>query len=77
MQAVRQQLGDTYKVKPGNRDDVFSVVKGAMTGAKVHMKQRDGATQFHVHGMGLIIGRLINELSIARRVANAISQGLG
>jgi hypothetical protein len=76
IQAVRQRLGDDYKVKPGNRDDVFSVSKGAMSGARVHIKQHEGATQFHVHGTGLIIGRLINEVSIARRVASAIDQSL-
>jgi H+/gluconate symporter-like permease len=48
-----------------------------MTGAKVHIRPHDGATQFHVHGTGIIIGRLLNELGIARRVATAISQGLG
>ena len=77
IEAVRQQLGGTYTVKPGNRDDVFSVARGAMTGAKVHIKRHDGATEFHVHGTGLIIGRLINELGIARRVATAINRGLG
>jgi hypothetical protein len=74
---VSQQLGDAYTVKPGNRDDMFSVTKGVMTGAKVHIRPHDGATQFHVHGTGIIIGRLLNELGIARRVATAISQGLG
>ena len=77
IQAVSQQLGDTYTVKPGNRDDAFSVTKGVMTGAKVHIRPHDGATQFHVHGTGIIIGRLLNELGIARRVATALSQGLG
>jgi hypothetical protein len=48
-----------------------------MSGAKVHIKQPDGATEFHVHGTGLIIGRLVNELGIARRVATAIHQALG
>jgi hypothetical protein len=77
IQAVRQQLGNSYTVKPGNSGEVFSVAKGAMSGAKVHIKQRNGTTQFHVHGTGLIIGRVINELSIARRVASAINEGLG
>jgi hypothetical protein len=74
IQAVRQQLGKGYKVQPGSRDNVFSVNKGSMSGAKVHIKQNEGATQFHVHGTGLIIGRLINELGIARRVADAIAR---
>jgi hypothetical protein len=77
IQAVSQQLGNSYTVRPGSRDDVFSVAKGAMSGAKVHIKRQDGATEFHVHGTGLIVGRLINEVGIARRVATAIGQGLG
>ncbi len=78
IQAVGQQLGNDYTVRPGHRDDVFSVNKGALSGARVHIKQDDGATQFHVHGTGFIIGRVVNELSIARRVASAItSAGLG
>ncbi len=73
MQALRQQLGQDYKVEPGRHDDVFSVSKGITIGAKVHIKQDAGTTQFHVHGTGIIIGRLINQLSIARRVASAIA----
>jgi hypothetical protein len=49
------------------------VNRGTLTGAKVHIKQRDGVTEFHVHGTGIIIGRIINELGIARRVASAIA----
>jgi hypothetical protein len=74
MQAVRQQLGEGFTVKSGGRDDVFSVSQGTMSGAKVHIRQREGATEFHVHGTGIIIGRIINELMIARRVASAISK---
>jgi hypothetical protein len=73
MQAVTQQFGSGYKVKPGHNPEVFTVEHGAMTGARVHMKPAAGATQFHVHGMGIIIGRIINELVFARKVASAIS----
>ena len=73
MQAVTQQLGSDHKVKPGHNAEVFTVERGAMTGARVHMKPGAGATQFHVHGMGIIIGRIINEFGIARKVASAIS----
>jgi hypothetical protein len=76
IEAIRQQLGNDYTIKPKSADG-FSVSKGAMSGANVHIKQREGITQFHVHGTGFIIGRLINELGIARRVAGVISQGLG
>jgi hypothetical protein len=73
VEAVRRELGNDYTVRPGSHDDVFSVNKGSMSGAKVHIKQHEGATQFHVHGTGFIIGRAVNELGIARRVASAIA----
>jgi hypothetical protein len=74
MEAVRQALGSEFKVKPGSGDGVFSVERGTLTGAKVHIKPDGGSTQFHVHGTGIIIGRIINELGIARRVASAIAK---
>jgi hypothetical protein len=73
MQAITQQLGSEYKVKPGHNPEVFTVERGAMSGARVHMKASAGSTQFHVHGTGIIIGRIINEFVMARRVAAAIS----
>jgi hypothetical protein len=74
IEAVRQQLGSDYNVTPGGKDEVFSVGKGALSGAKVHIKPNGGSTEFHVHGTGIIIGRIINELGIARKVASAISK---
>jgi hypothetical protein len=76
MEAVRQELGSDFKVKPGSKDDVFSVDKGTLSGAKVHIKLNGGSTEFHVHGTGIIIGRIVNELGIARRVASAIAKSL-
>jgi len=35
------------------------------------------ATTFHVHGGGLIIGRIVNELGIARPVTAAVKQTFG
>jgi hypothetical protein len=74
MEAVRQELGSDFKVKPGSHDEVFSVERGTLSGAKVHIKSDGGSTQFHVHGTGIIIGRIVNELGIARRVASAIAK---
>jgi hypothetical protein len=74
MEAVRQALGSDFKVKPGSNDAVFSVERGTLTGAKVHIKADGESTQFHVHGTGIIIGRIVNELGIARRVATAIAK---
>ncbi len=77
IQAVRLELGNEYNVKPGSQEGVFSVSRGALTGAKVHIRPGQGATEFHVHGNGLIIGRIINEFTIARRVAAAIAKAPG
>ena len=68
-----KQVMVRYKVKPGHSAEVFSVEKGTLSGAKVHMKPNAGSTQFHVHGTGIIIGRIVNEFGIARKVASAIS----
>jgi hypothetical protein len=40
----------------------------------VHVARDDNATTFHVHGGGLIIGRIINEFGIARTVTSAIGE---
>jgi hypothetical protein len=74
MEALRQELGSEYKVRPGSREGVFSVDKGTLSGAKVHMKPQAASTEFHVHGTGIIIGRIINEFGIARHVASAIAK---
>jgi hypothetical protein len=74
MEAVRQELGSDFKVKPSTKDGVFSVERGTLSGAKVHIKPDGGSTQFHVHGTGIIIGRIVNEFGIARRVASAIAK---
>jgi len=37
MEAVRQELGSDFKVKPGGKDEVFSVERGTLSGAKVHL----------------------------------------
>ena len=74
MQAITQQLGSDFKAKPGHNAEVFTIERGTLSGARVHMKSENGSTQFHVHGTGIIIGRIINEFGIARKVASAISQ---
>jgi hypothetical protein len=73
IQAITQQLGSDFKIKPGHNAEVFTVERGTLSGARVHMKPDAGSTQFHVHGTGIIIGRIINEFGIARKVATAIS----
>ena len=61
-------------LKAGGNPEVFSVERGTLSGAKVHMKSEGDATAFHVHGTGIIIGRIVNEFGIARKVAAAIGQ---
>jgi hypothetical protein len=73
---LQKQLGSRYEVSP-HGDDALTVKQGIMTYATVHLGQDQDATTFRVHGGGLIIGRLINELTIARTVTAAIKESLG
>ena len=73
---LQKQLGRRYEVSP-HGDDKLTVKQGVMTFATVHLGQENGSTTFHVHGGGLVIGRLINELTIARTVNAAIKESLG
>ncbi|HEX3946470.1 MAG TPA: hypothetical protein VHW47_02140 [Acidimicrobiales bacterium] len=78
--ALQAQLGSRYTVIPKDgSQDHLSVKQSTMVFASVRMASEPGGTTFHVHGGGLIIGRIINELTIARKVAAAIkaAPGLG
>jgi hypothetical protein len=75
-EALRQQLGSGYKVTPHSRDKL-TVSHGGVAFATVHMAPDGNTTTFHVHGGGLIIGRLVNEFVIARTVTAAIRESLG
>jgi hypothetical protein len=74
--ALREQLGSSYKVTPHGRNSL-TVKHGSLAFATVHLGQDGSATTFRVHGGGLIIGRIVNELGIARTVTAAIKQSLG
>jgi hypothetical protein len=75
---LREQLGDRYQVAPkGGSTDVLRVSAGTMALASVRVVRAAGVTTCRVHGGGLIIGRLINELSIARTVAAALRKAPG
>ena len=78
-EALRQQLGSGYKVTPhsGASRDKLTVSHGGLAFASVHLTRNEDATTFHVHGGGLIVGRIVNELGIARTVTAAIKDGLG
>jgi len=78
-EALRRQLGSGYKVNPhsgGSRDKV-TVGHGSLAFATVQLARNGNATTFHVHGGGLIVGRLVNEFGIARTVTAAIKESLG
>jgi hypothetical protein len=76
--ALRQQLGSGYKVTPhsGGSRDKLTVSHGGLAFATVHLARNEDATTFHVHGGGLIVGRLVNEFGIARTVTTAINESL-
>jgi hypothetical protein len=72
-EALQQQLGDRYTVDSHREGGgVLRVRQGGLAYANVHVASASGATTFRVHGGGLIIGRIANELGIARTVATAI-----
>jgi hypothetical protein len=75
-EALRQQLGSGYKVTPHSRAKL-TVSHGGVAFATVHLAPEGNATTFHVHGGGLILGRLVNEFGIARTVTTAIRESLG
>ena len=74
-EALRQQLGSGYKVTPHARDKL--TVSHGLAFASVHLAPDGNATAFHVHGGGLIVARIVNELGIARKVTGALKESLG
>jgi hypothetical protein len=42
----------------------------------VHLNRDGSTTTFRVHGGGLIVGRIVNELGIARKVTEALEESL-
>jgi len=74
-QALTKQLGSRYKVvEKAGHPGKLKVSTSAASTANVAMSERPNGTHVGVHGGGFIIGRLINELFIARTVAKAISE---
>jgi hypothetical protein len=75
-EALRKELGDRYEVKPDGSGKGLRVSTSTLAYANVHRKDESGATRFSVHGGGIVIGRIINELTLARKVAGALQKGL-
>lgn len=77
--ALSRQLGDEYTVTPLQREnrEGMRVQRGSMSIANVHLHPMGSETKVQVHGGGLIIGRLVNEMAIARTVASAAREAFG
>ena len=76
--ALREQLGSQYTVTPhqdASRETIS--VKRGLGFANVHLIRDGGSTTFRVHGRGVFIGLLVNELGIARTVRTAIRDAIG
>jgi len=73
-ETLRRQLGDRYTVDShaAGTHNVMRVKHGGLAFANVRVTRDGEATTFRVHGGGFIIGRIANELGIARTVATAI-----
>lgn len=78
--AIGEQLGGRFTVtKKDGKENALRVETSALVYVNVHLVPAEGGTSFHVHGGGLSIGRLLNEMGVARKVAQAIggAPGLG
>ncbi len=73
--ALTEQLGSGYKVTSRGTGSL-TVKHGSLAFATVHLGRHEDATTFRVHGGGLIIGRIVNELGIARTVTGALKECL-
>jgi hypothetical protein len=74
--ALQDKLGDGYTVTQHGTGSL-SVHHGPLAFAPVRLGRDGDATTFHVHGSGLIIGRVVNEFGIARTVTWAIKETFG
>ncbi len=73
--ALKEKLGDRYTVEPKDGNpNVIHVETSAMSTCRVHLVPDATGTKLHVHGGGIIIGRIVNELGIAVKVAKALRE---
>jgi hypothetical protein len=70
--AIKTGLGAGYVVEAKADKEAITVQKGAMTTAHVKLEHSPTGSKAHVHGGGIIIGRIVNELGIANKVAKVI-----
>jgi hypothetical protein len=69
---LRRELGDGYRVSIPRETDHVKVETTPLTYATVHIRRRAGSARLSIHGGGFIVDRLINECTIARKVATAL-----
>jgi hypothetical protein len=74
--ALQEHLGSGYEVTQHGSGSL-TVKHGSLSSATVRLRQAGGATTFGVHGGGLIVGRIVNEFGIARKVVTAINETFG
>lgn len=75
--ALHGKLGDHYEVTTTRRhgaQEALKVTQSAASIATVRLDQDEHATTFHIHGGGLLISRMVNELGIAKKVTRAIDE---
>jgi hypothetical protein len=73
MNALDESLGVRYKCA-ARGESSFTVKRTPMTYVTVRVERQGETTRFSVRGGGFIVGRLVNELSIAREVARALQR---
>ena len=75
--ALQDKLGDSYQITTTHASGTpqgLKVRQSAASTATVRLDQDGNATTFRVHGGGLVISRIVNELGIAKKVAAAIEE---
>jgi hypothetical protein len=71
--ALKSALGSGFTVEARESGkEIVNVEKSTMSTAHVRIERTLTDTKAHVHGGGIIIGRIINELVLANKVAKAI-----
>ncbi len=69
---LRRELGDSYKVVVPREAIHIKVETSPLVYANVHVKRHAGGARLSVHGGGFLVDRLMNEWTIARKVASAL-----
>ena len=73
--ALSEQLGSGYEFTShmSGPQEALKVKHGAASTATVRLSHDNNVTTFHIHGGGLLVSRLVNELGVAKKVAAAVA----